>query len=88
MILFVMGILDLIAGISVFLVKFGLFTSLGFVLGIYLILKGVLFIKDVSSILDIISGIVIILLFYGCGVPFYWLFSLWLIQKGLFSLMS
>lgn len=88
MILFALGLLDLAAGIVLLLAKFSLFFKLGIFLGIFLIVKGLIFIKSISSIIDIISGIVLLLLVYGYGVPFYWLFSLWLIQKGFFSFFS
>lgn len=88
MILFILGVLDLLSGIELFLLNYGIFSGFGLIFGIYLIVKGLIFIKSISSVLDLIGGIVIVLMFYEISVPFYWLFSLWLIQKGIFSLFN
>lgn len=87
MILLIMGLLDLVAGVMVFFAKFGMFFSVSLVLATYLIIKGLIFWKSVTSILDVVCGIVIILLAFGYGIPFYWLASIWLVQKGIFSFL-
>lgn len=88
MILIIMGLLDLFAGVGVFFAKFGILSNVCLFLGGYLILKGLIFIKSITSILDAFSGVLIILLVLGFNVPFYWLISIWLIQKGVISFIS
>ena len=55
------GLLDILTAISLVLLYFGFFKTIGVVFAIYLLLKGLLFLKSVVSILDIISGIFILL---------------------------
>ena len=88
MIVKILGILDLVMGLHLFLLKWELFSFLGFVLGIYLLLKSVIFISDVSSVVDLVTAVIYLLAVFGIYFFFSWIFALWLIQKGIFSLLS
>jgi hypothetical protein len=81
-----LGILDFLAGISLVFLKFGLLENIALILGIYLIVKSIIFIKSLASIFDLISGILIVLAAHGMFFPFTWLVAVWLLQKGIFSL--
>ena len=78
------GLLDILAALTLFLMRFGTFESLGIILGLYLIIKGLIFFSFVSLI-DIIAGIFLMLGGLGNYIGFSWIFILWLIQKGFIS---
>ena len=94
MILKILGILDIFIGICFWI--FGIFnlgsmTGFIFTLGIILLIKGIIFMTQLSiaSILDIICSFVLI----GAGsvvLPKFVviIISIFLIQKGIFSLLS
>lgn len=83
----ILGLFDVLAGISLILVKFG-FNGLAILFSVYLILKGLVYIKDLISVADIICGVAVILAIYGYFNIFSWLVALWLLQKGIISLLS
>lgn len=93
MIIKLLGVLDIFVGIVFWL--FGIFniipSSFILILGLFLLVKGIVFITGLSiiSILDIISGIIIVSA-SGMDMPnlVIILVSLFLIQKGVFSLFS
>ena len=88
MIVQLFGLLDIIAALSVVLLKFDIFIWLSLVLGIYLIIKSLIFIKSLASWIDLICGIVIIISYIGFFSILSWIVALWLAQKGLFSLVK
>ena len=88
MIVQLFGLLDIIAALSVVLLKFDIFIWLSLVLGIYLIIKSLIFIKSLASWIDLICGIGMIISFIGFFSGFSWLVLIWLIQKGIFSLIK
>lgn len=88
MIVQLLGLVDLFAGVLLFLLRFDLLSTLGVVVGIYLILKGVVFLSNVVSLMDLLAGIVMILASQGYFFIFTWIFVLWLLQKGFFSLFA
>ena len=88
MIVQLFGLLDIIAALSVVLLKLGIFIWISLVLGIYLIIKGLIFIKSVVSWIDLICGFVLIISFFGFFSVLSWVVALWLAQKGFFSLMK
>ena len=87
MIIYLLGLLDLLAGISLLLLKFGV-DFYGVVFASYLMVKGLLFIKNIVSAFDIISSIIFFYsLYFGYfGILFY-LAAAWLLQKGIFSFL-
>lgn len=88
MLLKLLGLLDLFAGITLFVMKFGVGRKLSLILGILLLIKGVLFITTLASIPDLITGVIMVAAASGSFHIIYLLFALWLLQKGLFSLYS
>lgn len=87
MIVKLFGLLDILAGISLFLLKFGFLKYFALVLAIYLIVKGVMFF-GFPGVMDIFSGIVIIIAIFSVFNVVYYIFIIWLVQKGLISLGS
>ena len=81
------GALDILTGLSIILLRFDLFVTLGLIFGIYLIIKALIFIKSGISIIDLISGIIIIISFFGFFSMLSWIVMVWLVQKGLFSII-
>ena len=82
------GVFDILSGIILILLKFGIGMHIGWYFAIYLIVKGLIFIKDISSIVDIVAGVFLILALYNIFPHITWIFVVWLIQKGFFSLAS
>ena len=88
MIVQLFGILDVLAALSVVLLKLDIFVWISLFLGVYLIIKSLIFFKSVASWIDLICGIVIIVSFFGFFSVLSWVVALWLAQKGFFSLMK
>ena len=90
MIVKVLGTLDIFIGICFWI--FGIFniipSGLMIILGLFLLIKGVIFVLqlDIASILDIIAAI-IILIATAIHLPFVIVIivSIYLLQKGIFS---
>lgn len=93
MIVKILGILDIFIGICFWLFGvFGLISeSFILILGLFVLIKGIVFITGLSfvSFLDIVSGAIIVI---GTGFDVsnvvVGLVSIFLIQKGVFSLMG
>ncbi|MEM7815856.1 MAG: hypothetical protein QXN71_01920 [Candidatus Aenigmatarchaeota archaeon] len=96
--LLILGILDLIAGISLAISGFVPLTAVSLILGIGIILtfKGIIsyllaagngFYFDILGILDIISGIFLIIAFYGTALGFAVWFGVAMILKALWSIL-
>jgi hypothetical protein len=88
MILVLLGLLDIIAGITLMFLLYGIGASIGLTLGILITIKGVIFFHSVVSIIDVLAGLFLIIAALGYVVPFTWVFALWLLQKGFFSFFS
>ena len=88
MIIWILGLLDLIAGILLLLARFGVAGSLTFYIGLFVIVKALVFFDKISSVLDVLGGCILVLMaLYGFEVYNFllWILVLWFIQKGLFS---
>ena len=83
-----LGIMDLFAGVMLFLLRFSFGEGVGGWLGIYLIVKGIVFISNFVSVMDILAGIMMVLAANDLYFSFTWIFVLWLLQKGFFSFFS
>jgi len=83
----VFGLLDLLTGMTLIFMYFNLLKVVGAILAIYLIIKGLLFIKNVVSIVDIICGILILFASLGYFYYLHWVVVVWMIQKGIFSFL-
>ena len=83
-----LGLLDILTGVMVGLLTFGIKSPLLIVLGGYLIVKGVIFFSG-ASLLDLFFSLVI---FYAYLNPVpgivTGLIAVWLLQKGIFSLAT
>ena len=87
MILKLLGLLDLIIGLHLILLKWDFFPSLGIVFAVYLFIKSIAFFHDVASIVDLLTAVIYTLAVYDIYFSFTWIFSLWLLQKSFFSLV-
>lgn len=83
-----LGFMDLVAGMVLFLMKFQVAESWGVVIGLFLLAKALVFITDVVSVMDLLAAIVLLLASQGYYYFFTWIFVLWLLQKGFFSFFS
>ena len=88
MVVQIFGIIDLLASISILMLKAGVGEGFTAIIGILIIIKSLLFIKDVVSIIDLIGAIFIFLALMNIFTIITWLFLIWFLQKGLMSLMS
>ena len=88
MIVILLGILDLIVAISLFGLQFGWFSVLAIPSIIYLLVKGIVFIKDPFSIIDIIIAVYIILLLIGIKTFITYIFILYLLYKFFFAFVG
>jgi hypothetical protein len=85
--LFILGILDILAGVTLVILKFKVF-SLAWFFVAYLILKALIFFNPFGSLMDVISAILIVLAIFQIHNFITWLFVLWLLQKGVLSFFS
>ena len=87
MIILLLGLLDLISGISVILSGYQAVSLLVvWAVSLYLILKGVVFIKSWASALDIVIGVGLLMTISNTlPIVLFWIAGLYLVQKGIFS---
>jgi len=84
MLVLLLGIMDILAGLSLAILKFKVFNLAWFFVG-YLILKAIIFFNPFGSLMDVLSAIFIALAMFQIYNFLTWLFVLWLIQKGILS---
>lgn len=84
----ILGIFDLLTGLFLILLIFGHGGTLAIVFAFYLIIKGLIFIKDFTSLMDLGAALFIVLAFFGVESLFAWIFVVWLIEKGIVSLLQ
>ncbi len=87
MILWILGLLDILSGIFFGLSYFGFFKEITVIFAIYLLIKSIIFIKGFASWIDIITAIIMFLVIYGLHDIWIWIFVMWLLQKGFFSFL-
>ena len=86
MIVIILGILDILAGLSIFTLKFTWGATLVWFFTLYLIGKSLPFFKSIASILDMLVAAVFVFTIMGYAYPLVTILSaLWLIQKGIVS---
>ena len=89
MIVILLGILDILAGLSIFTINFSWGPTLIGFSSLYLIIKSLPFLKSIASIIDICAAAVFIFALMDLAhTALSALAALWLIQKGIFSLCS
>ena len=88
MIIYLFGIMDFLSGILLVLASFNFHIwSFSWIFAIYLIIKGLIFIKSFTSLIDIICGILIILAIFDIVNFLTWIAAFWLFQKSFFSFL-
>jgi len=87
MIVKLFGILDLVSAIVLFGLQFNLLESLAIPVIVYLLAKGIMFIKDPLSIIEIVIALFIIVLLMGVKTHLTYLFIVYLLYKALISFM-
>jgi len=88
MIIYLFGLLDILAGISLLLLKFNV-DFYGLFFAIYLIIKGIVFIRYLASIADMVAGLMLLYAIYtGHFAIINYAAIIWLVQKGSFSFMK
>lgn len=88
MIVKLFGALDLLGGISLILLKWGIGSNIALVLGILLGIKSLIFFYNWASMIDLVCVLFLVLASFGFYFSFSWLFALWLFQKAFFSLFG
>lgn len=85
MIFYLLTILDFFAGVSIVLAHYGVLTPISIFFCGYLIIKGLIFIKDIASIIDILAGVYIMFAILGVQTPLYIVFLVYFTLKTLFA---
>ena len=81
-----LGFIDLLAAIAVIVVQLGfLGPNILYFFAAYLALKGLMFIKSLSSWLDIASAAYILLMIFGLKFVLAYFVAIYLFQKAVFS---
>ena len=83
--IYLLGLLDILSGISLVLLRFQLLESIAWFFVVYLTIKGLMFLPDISSFLDLFASLFILLAILGYYPLVSWLFVIWLLQKGFVS---
>lgn len=88
----IMGVLDIIASILLFIAPFNLSLPerLVWTFALYLIIKGVIFILSIISIVDIIGGAMLLISLTNITIPktIFFIVAFIIAQKGIFSLLA
>ena len=85
MIIYLLGILDFLAALSMILMKFKI-NFYGSVFAGYLVVKGLVFIRNIASIVDIVCGAIFFYaIFTGNFSIAAYLAVIWLLQKSVLS---
>ena len=83
----ILGVLDILAAISLILLNFGLLPVAAALFAIYIFIKSIVFFKDISSIIDLAVFIIFILALFGTYNFLTYAAIIWLLQKGIVSLL-
>ena len=88
MIMWLLGLIDVLIGINFGLMAFGIyyFKILSLIFGIYLFGKGIVFISSIASFIDLAAGILLIVSYFLVLPNFLLIIAgLLVLQKGIFS---
>ena len=88
MFIWILNVLDLIVAIVMVGAHFGILTSFLIPAIIYLVVKGLVFIKDPFSIIDLILAVYLIVLGFGIQTFLTWIFVLYLLYKTIISFQT
>ena len=86
--LWILNILDLAVATILIGVHFGFFIAAIVPTIMYLIIKGLILIKDPFSIIDIMIAIYLIILAFGIKTFLTWIFVIYLLYKTIISLKT
>lgn len=88
MIVKLLGIMDLLAAITVLLLHYNLIIGwrIGFIFVAYLLVKGWLFREDINSVMDILCGLYMFVMLFGFTTIISWVIAIYLFQKSVFTL--
>ncbi len=81
------GLLDLVAAIMMLLVRWNIGKTLGLIMALYVVVKSLVFIKDMASVVDLLAGIFFVLALFDYYNIITYILVLWLLQKGVVSLV-
>ena len=85
MLVYIFGLLDIVAGITFLLLKFKVFLILTLIIIVLLTIKSLFYLSDFASWLDLISALMMLLAIIGYYPALNYAFVLWLLQKGIRS---
>lgn len=83
-----LGVIDLLAALSIILLKFNIGANFAIIIAILLLIKSLVFIYNIVSIVDIIAVIFIFLAIFSVFNIITWLIFFWLLQKSIFSIFT
>lgn len=87
MLLKIMGVLDLVVALTLFLLKYGMWEWFAWACIVYIALKSFLAIRSIASIGDIIAALIMVLAIFGHFNILTYLAVLWFLQKGVASFL-
>ncbi len=85
MLVYVFGLLDILAGVVLLLLKFKVFLLPMLALALLLAIKSLFYLGDFASWIDLMSVVMILLAIIGYYPLLNYAFVLWLVQKGIRS---
>ncbi len=89
MVVKLLGIADLLSALVVVLLHYQIIGwKTGLLFATYLVIKGIIFRKDITSLIDILSGAYMIVLSFGFSTFITWVIAIYLFQKACFSLAA
>tara|TARA_Y100000310_G_C20633538_1_gene789959 strand:- start:1420 stop:1686 length:267 start_codon:yes stop_codon:yes gene_type:complete len=88
MIVKLFGLMDLFAALLFISLQWGIGKGVAIFVAVYLVVKSLIFIGDITSWIDLVAGIYLFLVIYEIHSFFSFLFILWLLQKAFFSLLG
>lgn len=84
----ILGFMDLLAALVLFLLFYDIGYGLAYVLFWYLLFKSIIFFSAKITLFDLLSAIFLIAGSYGHHTPLAWISIIWLVQKGIISMLS
>ena len=84
----ILGLIDLIAGLIIVGSWFNFAPMIGWYVALFLLLKSIVYLKEIISIMDLLAVLFLILALINVNTIFSWIFALSLIQKGFFSIAA
>ncbi|MBI5872125.1 hypothetical protein HZB88_03495 [archaeon] len=87
MVVAILGIIDILGALALFVLKWGILKTVGWILVIFLGAKALLTFGDFASIVDLACVLIFILAIFGVYGIWSYIAIVWLLQKGIFSLL-